>query len=174
MIVAHSLTRIIIMNNARNQQPKHSDSHKQLGISFEKQCSIMASCWTERGQKHSAYDKPINRICHSPINIKHSFPIFDQMELHAMSGMRIKGFQLVPATEEHSTERNRSPDACSNCQLSEYNSSESSHSCSHAISSTVIMRLQQDILIILTMGRISLYRTQQIESMKYNKLAPDI
>lgn len=35
-----------------------------------------------------------------------------------MSGMRIKGFQLVPATEEHSTERNRSPDACSNCYQS--------------------------------------------------------
>lgn len=35
-----------------------------------------------------------------------------------MSGMRIKGFQLVPATEEHSTERNRSPDACSNCYRS--------------------------------------------------------
>lgn len=41
-----------------------------------------------------------------------------QMELHAMSGMRIKGFQLVPATEEHSTERYRSPDACSNCYRS--------------------------------------------------------
>lgn len=173
MIVAHSLTRIIIMNNARNQQPKHSDSHKQLSISFEKQCSIMASCWTERGQKHSAYDKPINRICHSPINIKHSFPIFDQMELHAMSGMRIKGFSACAGQEEHSTERNRSPDACSNC-YQQYNSSESSHSCSHAIS-RVIMRLQQDILIILTMGRISLYRTRyKIESMKYNKLAPDI
>lgn len=167
MIVAHSLTRIIIMNNARNQQPKHSDSHKQLGISFEKQCSIMASCWTERGQKHSAYDKPINRICHSPINIKHSFPIFDQMELHAMSGMRIKGFQLVPATEEHSTERNRSPDACSNCY-------QSTTAFLFTCNQQVIMRLQQDILIILTMGRISLYRTRQIESMKYNKLAPDI
>lgn len=46
-------------------------------LSFEKQCSIMASCWTERGRKHSAHDKPINRICHSPINIKHSFLIFD-------------------------------------------------------------------------------------------------
>lgn len=35
-----------------------------------------------------------------------------------MSGIRIKGFQLVPATKEHSTERNRSPDACSNCYQS--------------------------------------------------------
>lgn len=34
-----------------------------------------------------------------------------------MSGMRIiRAFSLCrPQTEEHSTERNRSPDACSNC-----------------------------------------------------------
>lgn len=35
-----------------------------------------------------------------------------------MSGMRIKGFLACAGQEEHSTERNRSPDACSNCYRS--------------------------------------------------------